>query len=84
MAGADDVVDGVVPLVEDACRAGPPEDVAAAVGPRHPDVLADGQRDAATAAPDLLGQLDPGGRCPDDQDATIVQIVGAAIRLWGH
>ena len=31
MAGADDVVELVVPLVEDAGRVGPPEDVAAAV-----------------------------------------------------
>ena len=71
-------------LVEDAGGVGPPEDVAAAVGARHPDVLADGQRDVATAAMDLLGELDPGGRRPDDQHAAVVQIVGAAIRLRGH
>ena len=76
MAGADDVVERVVPLVEDACCVGPPEDVAAAVGPGHPDVFADGQRDVATAAMDLLGELYPGGRRPDDQHATEVQVVG--------
>ncbi len=75
---------GVVPLVEDAGGVGPPEDVAAAVGPRHPDVLADGERDVAAAAVDLLGQLDAGGRRPDDQHAAVVQIVGVAIRLRGH
>src|SRR3954465_11582033 len=84
MASSDDVVERVVPLVEDAGCVGPPEDVAPAVGPRHPDVFADGERDGATAAMDLLRELHPGRRRPDNQHATDWQIVGVAIRLWGH
>ena len=85
VADADEVVDLVVPLVEDAGAVGPPEDVAAAVGPRHPHVLADGQRDVR----DRCGWISsaswtPGRRRPDDEHAAVGQVVGSAIRLRGH
>ena len=69
VAGADEVVDLVVALVEDAGGVHPPEDVAAPVGPRQPDVLADGERDRAAAAVDLVGELHAGGRRADDEHA---------------
>src|SRR5437868_14652538 len=81
MAGSHDVVERVVPLVEDAGGIGPPEDVTAAIRPWHSDVLTDRERDGATAAMDLVGELYAGGRCPDDQHPTVWQTVGVAIRL---
>ena len=67
VAGADEVVDLVVALVEHAGGVEPPEDVAAAIGPRHAHVLADGEGHLPPAAVDLVGQLHAGGRATDDE-----------------
>ena len=67
VARADEVVDLVVALVEAADLVEPPHDVAAPVGPRHADVLADGDGDLAAGAQQLVGDLQAGGRGADDQ-----------------
>ena len=71
VAGADEVVDLVVALVEHAGGVHPPEDVAPAVGARHAHVLADGERHRAAAAVDLVGELHAGGRAADDEHAAV-------------
>ena len=75
VAGADEVVDLVVALVEAADPVEPPHDVAAPVGARHADVLADRDGDLAAGAQQLVGDLDAGGRGADDQDAARPQPV---------
>ena len=63
----------VAHLVDRARRAAgalePPVDVHAAVAARHPVVPADGQDDLATRGGELVGDLDAGGRRPDDEHA---------------
>ena len=76
MAGPDEVVDLVVAFVEHAGGVHPPEDVAPAVGPWHPHVLADGERDRAAASLDLVGQLDARRRGADDEHAALVEAAG--------
>ena len=76
VAGADEVVDLVVALVEDAGGLHPPEDVAPAVAPRQPHVLADGEGDRSAGAVDLVGELDAGRRRADDEHAPLVEVVG--------
>ena len=73
-AGPHDVVDLVVALVEHAGRLHPPVDVATPVhaGPAH--VLADGQRDRAARALDLVGDLHAGRRRADDQHAALGEL----------
>ena len=74
VAGPGDVVHLVEALVEQAGRVHPPEDVPAPVGPGHAHVLADGDRDGTAGAVDLLGELQPGGRRADHEDATVVEL----------
>ncbi len=76
VAGPDEIVDLVVALVEDTSGLHPPEDVATAVGARHPHVLADGKSDVPSAAVDLVGELHAGGRSTDDEHPGVVELVG--------
>ena len=71
VAGADEVVDLVVALVETPGPVHPPHDVAAPVRPRHAHVLADRERDLAAGAQELVGDLQAGGRGADDQHAAL-------------
>ncbi len=57
----------------------PVENVAAAVDPRHADVLTDRQRDRPAGAVDLVGELQPGRRGADDEDAAVVELRGIAV-----
>ena len=74
-----DVVDCVVALVEDAERVHPPLDVAAAIRPRQPDVLADGEPHVAPGTDDLVGELHTGRRRTDDQHAARIELIRIAI-----
>ncbi len=78
-AGAGQVVDLVVPLVPDAGPVHPPEHVAAAVGARHPDVLAHRQGHRATRPRQLGGQLDAGRRGSDHEHAAGGELGRAAV-----
>ncbi len=78
-AGPVDVVDLVVALVELADRIHPPVDVPAAVASREADVLADGDHHVATAAPELVGDLDARGRRTDHQHAAVVELRRVAV-----
>jgi hypothetical protein len=73
VARAVEVLHLVVRLVVQARGVHPPLDVAAAIGARRAYVFADGERNVATGAADLVGQLRPGGRGADDQDAALGQ-----------
>ena len=84
VAGPEQVRNLVVALVEQARRVHPPQDVPAPVGPRHPHVLADGERDRPPGAVQLLGDLDPARRGADDQHAAVGQPVGVAVVRGGH
>ncbi len=66
---AREVVDLVVALIPDTGRVHPPQHVAAPIGPRQPDVLADRERHRPARAMDLVSQLNPGGRRADNQHA---------------
>ena len=57
MSRFDDVVDVVDRAVEASDLVEPPEHVHAAVGPRHPAVVADGERHLAIVGPQLVGEL---------------------------
>ena len=61
----------------------PPPDVDAPVAPREPAVAADGQHHVATGAGELVGELHAGGGGADDQDATVGELVGVAVRRGG-
>ena len=63
-------------LVEHAGGFHPPEDVATSIGARHPHVFADGKGDLPSAAVDLVGELQAGGRSTDDEHAAVVELVG--------
>ena len=76
---AHQVVDLVVALVEPADPVQPPHDVAAAVGPGHADVLADGDGHLAPGAQQLVGDLEAGGRGADDEHAAAAQLVGPLV-----
>ena len=80
VAGPDQIVDLVVALVEHAGGVHPPEDVAPAIGPWHPHVLADRQRDRAAASMDLVGQLDARRRAADDEHAAARRAARATDR----
>jgi choline dehydrogenase-like flavoprotein len=71
-----EVVDLVVPLVEDAGRFHPPEDVAPSVEPRQSHVLAHRDGDGPAAPMDLVCELDTRGGRPNDQDAPLVEAAG--------
>ena len=84
VTGPDDVVHLVPPLVEDAERVEPPEDVAAPVGPRHPHVLADRERNASAGALELVGDLHPArGRAHDEHAARRAPGRGCGTRSAG-
>ena len=76
MPGSDQVVDLVVAFVQHTRGVQPPEDVTPAIGPWHPHVFADGERDRAAAAMDLVGQLDARRRGADDEHAAIRELRG--------
>ena len=76
-----DVVDLVVAFVEHARGVHPPLDVATAVDPRRPDVLADRQRHGAPRAMELLADLGAGRRGADDENAALVE---GACDGFGH
>src|SRR5690606_11995130 len=63
---ADDVVDRVVALVENADGVEPPLNVEPAVDARQPDVLADCEDHPPPRALDLVRELQPGRRGADD------------------
>ena len=71
------VVDVIDALVEETECFHPGLDVAAAITPRQPDVLAHGQRDVPARAPDFVGELHAGRRRAHHQHAAIVEIQGA-------
>ena len=72
-AGAVDVVDLVVALVELADPVEPPVDVATAVRARQPNVLADRDRDLAPGAAELVGDLHARRRRADDEHAAVAR-----------
>ena len=72
----------VVALVQHPCGVQPPQDVPAAVGARHPDVLADGERDRAPRAGQLVGKLDPAGRGADHQHPAPGQPARVPVTRW--
>ena len=71
------VVDGPV---EGADHVEPPEDVHAAVAPRHAAVAADGERHLAAAGAQLVGELHAGGRRADDEHAAVGELFGTPVR----
>ena len=83
-AGAHEVVDLVVALVPHSASLHPPHHVAPAIGPRHADVLTDGQRHRPAGAVDLGGELRPGGGGADHQHAALGQAVRVAVRHWSE
>ena len=44
-------------------------------------MLADGKRDRSAGTDDLVGKLDAGGRCANDQHAALRQVVEGTARL---
>lgn len=64
----------------DAGEVEPLEDVAPAVAPGHPDVLADRQRHRASRPVHLLGDLQAAGGAADHEHAARRQLVRIAVR----
>ncbi len=79
VAGADQVVDLVVALVESTDAVEPPHDVVAPIGPRQPDVFAHGHGDVASGAEDLVGELHAGRRRADDEHPARPQLLGTLV-----
>ena len=82
-AGSDQVLDLVVALVEDAQLVHPPVDVAAAVGPRHPDVVADRDGHRPPGSPQLVGDLHARRGGADDQHLARRDLPGLAVAQRG-
>src|SRR5690606_13439391 len=80
-ARADDIVDLVVALVEDADGVEPPLDIEPAIRARHPDMLADGEDHTPPRAPDLVRELQPRRGRADDEHAAVVELARIAVRL---
>ena len=77
--GPDQVLDLVVALVEDAQLVHPPVDVAAAVGPRHPHVVADRDGHRPPGPPQLVGDLHARRRGAHDQHRARRDLPGLAV-----
>ena len=77
-AGACEIGDGVVRLVEESEDVHPPMDVVASVRARKPDVVSHGDRDFTTASYELVRDLDARCRGANDQDGS-AQLVRPAI-----
>ena len=69
-----EVLHVVVQLVIHARGVHPPQDVAASIGARRADMLADGQRDVAARAPDLVCELCARGGRAHDQHAAVGKV----------
>ena len=84
MSGANEIVDVVEAFIEDSGLMHPPEDVASAVAPRHPHVLAHRDRDRSTRAADLVRELNTGCGGSDDENRSVIEVIRGAIRHRRH
>jgi len=80
VAGTIDVVHFGQRHVHEAGLVHPPFDVSAAIGAGHADVFTCGQRDLATRALQLTGELHAGGRCTNDEHIAVRELLRVAIR----
>src|SRR5262249_16716431 len=76
VSGADEIVNLVVALVEDAGDVHPPKDVVSPVGPGQPYLLPYRDRHLSPRPLNLVGQLNPGRRSAYDQHASLVERFG--------
>ena len=78
-AGAGEVDDGVVALVEQTDGVHPPVDVAVPIRAGQADVVADGEGHGVAGPLELVGDLHAGGGSADDEHCTGAELAGVAI-----
>lgn len=79
VAGPGQVGNLVVAFVQQSRRVHPPQDVLATIGPRHSDVLPDGERDVPPRAVQFTGDLDSARRGADDENAAVGKLARVAV-----